>query len=162
MMATYANQQAVKDACVEFINRKKFHFCITLDFNNPASYWLARECFKNWLARIDSHAFGRRWSTIKSSRRTFAVAGLEHPWSNSHLHVSLRLPKPLRSLTEDELEYIVASAWTKVIPSGKIHMKISDPDKREKYMGYTSKTWWSEVGYEAMMISTEFHRDECD
>src|SRR5690349_3967746 len=107
----YSKRREFRDAWRSFLTEHSFDLHVTLMFNRPTTLEGARKDLKAWLARLDEHWLGRAWSRRPSEERTFAIAFVEHPESNLHLHVLVRIP-PSVSLSPRKTR-VMAKAWKK-------------------------------------------------
>lgn len=163
---TYSRRKQIQRQMIHFWSKRKFHIFVTLNLNRRASYDDAREFIRHWLARVDSKALGRKWATFRK-RRTFAVASLEHPTSNAHFHVLLRLPHRLRGLPRLEVRQMLSDAWEGVCPGGDLFHDPSEHTIRRgdfkrstrPFASYTGKGWHDAAAFARMIVSTEFHAD---
>ena len=71
------------------------HF-VTAVFNRETTFAGARESLKKWHALVDGCLLGSRWQKKPAHERTFFMAFAEHPDSNLHYHLMLRLADPIR------------------------------------------------------------------
>lgn len=156
----------LRDAFAEFLNEMEFHFFVTLATNAPGDFWRARDKFKHFLQRIDRQVAGRN-AHRNPSRRVFAVAALEHPNTNLHLHALLRMPSfapnlPAIAVTSTDhpdwkatASYWIPKfdrAWGSFVPQGDCKTL----PYRQGATEYTLKGAHVPAAYEQLMFSTEF------
>jgi hypothetical protein len=114
----------------------------------------ARKRFKNWLARIDHEHLGSDWYK-RGNDRTFAVAVTEHPYTNLHFHVLLKMAKPAQQLRRPDQSESLIRHWTHIAPGGQC---CPIPIKTvEGIASYMSKEFYSWDRVERIILSTEFH-----
>src|ERR1700683_568954 len=110
------DKKSVKNAWIELLCREEFDWFGTLNFNRATSHLPARKKLEGWLARLDHQHLGVNWSRWDPTERTFAIAVTEHPDTNFHLHVLLRLAKPGRLRKRaDQMESRIED-WRDFVP----------------------------------------------
>jgi hypothetical protein len=146
----------ISGAYAEWLATQDFEWCVTLNYNRPTTQQKVRKGFRHWLACIDNAYLGRNWSRCGDDR-AFAVAVVEHPHSNIHLHMLLRMPKPARSLGRPYQMDSIEKHWFKIEPAGQcVSELIYDIAGAARYM-------CKELPFpghleDCIIISTEFHR----
>src|SRR5258708_2122770 len=95
--ATYSGRRLLHDAYVPWGSDMDLEIFVTLNLNRPTSIDGARHKFGDLLARVDRSWLGWKWSTQPPEERTFAMAVIENPLSNLHIHALFRKsPVPRR------------------------------------------------------------------
>jgi len=108
----------ISDAYPVWLAKQDFDWWVTLNYNWPATREQVRKGIRHWLACIDCEYLGRNWSHCGDDR-TFAFAVVEHPRSNIHLHMLLRMPTPARSLGRPYQMDSMEKHWRKIEPVGR-------------------------------------------
>lgn len=86
------NNRRMRRANVEWLSKVDFSHAITLNINRRISVAVAEQLFKRFCYEVDRYKFGKREvSKLTSESRFFAVASIEHPNTNIHLHVAANL-----------------------------------------------------------------------
>jgi hypothetical protein len=131
-------------------------FFITLNFNRPISIAGARHQLKEWLGRVDRSLLGPKWHRRRSIERTFAVAVIENPNRNTHLHLILRSPPKAAELSRSAVLTILYDNWKALEPGGQF---FSEPiENIGGLANYVSKQFTRRGHLESCLIfSTEFH-----
>jgi hypothetical protein len=111
----YHRSQVLRDTFANWLVSFDVDWFITLNFNRPISIEGARHQFKEWLGRVDRSLLGPKWHRKPSSERTFAVATIENPDRNTHLHLLLKFP-PKAQLSRSEILTKVYDNWKKLNP----------------------------------------------
>lgn len=127
---------------------------VTLNFNGDTSLASARAAFRKWLARLDHRVLGRNWAAMTQSERILAVATVENPRSNLHLHVLVHLPLKARELHRAEITHAMQLHWAKLVPSGQCHF---DRVRDTGVARYVAKQLDRPGHAEMFMLSNEFH-----
>ena len=97
----------------------------------------AVDALKHWHARLDRKLLGPDWGKeLKKELRTQFIAFVEHPDSNIHWHLILKLNSPKANMFLEEADAI----WEKLVPSGTIDIKpIRTAKDNLDFSGYCSK-----------------------
>lgn len=104
-----------RKAVVQMIVDFRPNVFITLAFNRDTNLEAARAKLTEFHKRLDKSVFGRNWWRRAESRSAY-IAVVEHPDSNLHLHIALRLP-PDRFFV---VLGCAAKIWGKLVPSGSV------------------------------------------
>jgi hypothetical protein len=134
---------------------RNWQFFLTLNFNYPTNGGAARHKWASWLARVDKEMLGHHWQGTPSEQRTFAIAVVENPYTNLHLHVLLRLPAAGTNFVASEVSVIFAKRWQQLAKGGSCDVQaIRNSSGAVRYM---TKQLHRPNHSELVMISTEFH-----
>lgn len=97
----------------------------------------AVDALKHWHARLDRKLLGPDWrKSTKNEMRSEFIAFVEHPNSNIHWHLILKLHSPNENVFLTEAEAI----WEKLVPSGTVDIKpIRTSEDNLDFSGYCSK-----------------------
>ena len=154
-----------RQSLTQFLDGYGFHLFITLATNRTGKEDFARDKFKGFMARFDSHNAGRNWQK-KSELRSVAVASIEHMDTNLHLHIVLQIPELVmarhqikKGIYKKKWEALanywrptIEEIWNGISPQG-------NADTLPYWKGassYFMKGAGNRVSYESLMISTEF------
>jgi hypothetical protein len=145
----------LRSAFIDWQTAGDWTHAITLNINRQVSIKTATKMFGQFCHRVDRYRFDRKSiSGIHSAARFSAVAAIEHPDSNIHIHVAAKLsgwlPGPLSSVDERELRKMWGSC-TK--GSGSIEIKEAyDVRGWLSYMTKEFSNWPMNV-----IFSSDFH-----
>jgi hypothetical protein len=103
---------------VKWLPELEFDWWITLNFNRPVALPGVRNQFGAWLARIDRQYLGHNWCR-RGNERAFAVAVVEHPQTNVHIHALLTMPSTARAWRRPYQRESMKKHWQKLEPAGQ-------------------------------------------
>jgi hypothetical protein len=148
-------QRLRKSAWKRLIKERRFNLAVTLAFNREGNPEIAKRTFGTFLALFDGHYLGRSWSKQPASERTMAVASIEHPETNIHLHVLMRVPRVARSRSLHRIEKRIGKCWRKVAPSGTCDCQyVYD---LEGIASYQLKDFTRPGHEDLVILSSDFH-----
>jgi hypothetical protein len=154
----YHHAQVLRDRFANWLVSFDVDWFITLNFNRPISIEGARHQFKEWLGRVDRSLLGPKWHRKPSSERTFAVATIENPDRNTHLHLLLKFPSKAAELSRSEIltKTKMCDHWKKLEVGGQL---FSEPiNEMVGLAGYVTKQFTRRGHLESCLIfSNEFH-----
>jgi hypothetical protein len=148
-------RKQISDAYADWLAEQDVDWWVTLNNNRPAPKWKVYKDLGHWLARLDHQHLGRNWSRC-GGERTFAVAVIEHPLKNIHLHLLLRMPTPARTLGRPYQMESMQKHWHKIEPAGQcVQEWIYDIAGVARYM--CKELPFSGHLEDCIIISTQFH-----
>lgn len=105
------NQYAIRNMIVG----QGADYFVTAVFNRDTNFIAARNNLRDWHARIDRHLLGKHWCKKGEVERTFFWAFPEHPDSNLHYHLMVKLSDPVK---REMFETIADACWQEIVSSG--------------------------------------------
>jgi hypothetical protein len=112
-----------------------------------------RQALDHWGCSLDKKLLGQKWYK-KTDQRTEFVAILEHPNSNPHWHLMLKLHCDKHQKFTDH----AAKLWKKAIPSGTTSISLChDQAALQKFSGYCSKSISFNNTADDIVFSKDFH-----
>ena len=136
------------------INQGADYF-VTAAFNRNTSIQNARKYLKYWHGNIDKKLLGRKgFMNSTMELRTHFFAFCEHPHSNIHWHMMLKLAdKKYASCFEENADQI----WQKLVPSGDLDVKkITVQEDLIRTANYCTKDLWQSLAISNWLTSAEF------
>jgi len=128
---------------------------VTLNFNRERNLNGAKHQYGHWLARIDRKYLGRRWCR-RGDQRTFAIAIIENPETNIHLHALVRLPQRACHMPYPEQAELLRGFWSELQPAGS--SDVQQIDYLPPLAGYICKQLhWRGHLDNCIIMSSEFH-----
>jgi len=98
-----------------------------------AAAWVRRRVM-DALKRASRQLCGTRWYQ-EGKARPRAVGFVEHPQSNGHAHLAVKLPA---GVAPNDFEEALAVAWERVAPGGTVDVQVY---RSSGWLWYASKEW---------------------
>lgn len=143
-------QSAVRNMIVD----EGAEYFVTAAFNRETNFAGARNSLKDWHARIDRCLLGKRWQKKEERERTFFWAFPEHPDSNLHYQLMVKLSDPAK---RQEFENVANACWQATVSSGDMKIEyLQTASDLVRTTNYSTKDLWRSDLIENYIISSTF------
>ena len=144
----------LRDAFINTYAKEEFDYSATVVFNEPRSIDFVRNRLREWHKRLDRKLVGPNHTNKPNNQRLFFVGCIEHPNTNIHVHMMVKLPSLDKAHT---FELYAPFLWDKVTVTGDLVCQpITSDIGKLKAIKYMAKDMWQEAAFENFIISTEF------
>lgn len=115
----------LRSAFVDWQSAGEWSHAITLNINRPVSVFRARSMVGLFCSRMDRYRFGvKNVRALPSAERFSAVAIIEHPDTNIHVHMAARLDSWLQAPVTDKDVRNFEKMWQQCTRgSGKLYFE---------------------------------------
>ncbi len=149
-----SQSKRIRSALREMIMEQGADYFVTAVFNRETFFGGARNSLKDWHARIDRCLLGRRWQRKPACERTFFWAFPEHPDSNLHYHLMVKLSDPAKRM---EFEAIADTCWQGIVGSGDMKLEyLQTALDLARTVNYSTKDQWRSDLNQNYIISSMF------
>ena len=144
----------IRSALREMIMEQGADYFVTAVFNSETNFGGAWNSLKDWHARIDRRLLGKHWQQKEPDERTFFWAFPEHPDSNLHYHLMVKLSDPAKRM---EFEAIADTCWQGIVGSGDMKLEyLQTALDLVRTVNYSTKDQWRSDLNENYIISSMF------
>ena len=149
-----AKNKEMRSAVRDWIVAEGADYFVTAVFNRETNFAGAQNNLRHWHARIDRCLLGKRWQKKEEQERTFFWAFAEHPDSNLHYHLMVKLSDPAK---RTKFEANAKACWQKIVNSGDMEFRYlaTNSDLIDR-AGYSTKGLWRSDLHENYIISSMF------
>ncbi|TXC70955.1 hypothetical protein FSB78_08355 [Sphingomonas ginsenosidivorax] len=152
------SRQAVRTGILELIKQHGATHSLTLNINREMSIENAKRSFSKFCYNVDQDRFRRkRVDRLISSFRFSAIAFIEHPDTNIHLHAAVNLsPAWLGGLVDERYVRGLEAHWDR-ITRGSGSMQLDRVFSEAGWGRYITKSMRQD---DSFLLSTDFHSDD--
>lgn len=143
------------DALEKHLIKQRFDYSITAVFNKERSIDFLKQKVGEWHNRMDRLIVGSKHTNKPNTRRIFFVGAIEHPDTNIHAHLMLRLP----DYNGHMLFKNFANAMWKDINGDAANIKlrrVRNQRGKVRAVEYMTKDMWQREAFNNFIISTEY------
>ena len=149
-----SQNKRIRSAIREMIMEQGADYFVTAVFNRETNFGGAWNSLKDWHARIDRCLLGKRWQQKAAHERTFFWAFPEHPDSNLHYNLMVKLPDPTKRM---EFEAIADTCWRGIVGSGDMKLEyLQTALDLVRTVNYSTKDQWRSDLIENYIVSSMF------
>lgn len=152
---SYAHKIKVKNALVDWQSQEDWSHDMTFAFNRPVAVERAKKIFGQYCMEMDRLKFRRHDVTrLRSEERFKAIAFIEHPETNIHIHAAAKLTGwwP-QELTQRDID-IFAMLW-RDCTQGSGDLLCRELVNRRGWLQYSTKDFVRNGG--VYILSSDFH-----
>lgn len=108
---------------------------MTLGANRPVSIEMMDRTAREFFNHVHRKGLGPRWSKKPDCDRGHAIGFLEHPLTNTHLHLAVKAPDPIQDIIVNGGEI-----WKGILSGG--HFYAGRAENPEAIARYVTKDFW--------------------
>ena len=152
----YQSRRELRRAYEEWLAQMDVDLFVTLSLAKNIGVDRARRKLRLWLAFVDSHYLGARWTRRPSSERTKAFIFAESVDTNLHYHALMKLPYRGQLESLEVRAATLERFWRKIEWRGTCHVDwVRDAGAAE----YVTKQLVRPGYLEQIILANDFHPD---